>query len=402
MSYRTIEVKWLPRTRAQWQTFTAARLEAGRLWSALTERHYRIRRMKLKWPSKARWQRWAVGKFLNLSAQAVQQIIADFCEAVDSASALRRNGKSEARYPWRKPRYHNVIYTNQDARIRGGELLLPNGKAGRLSIPVPSTITLPGRLMEVRLAYGKVELVCQVEDAPQPEGATIGVDLGVNTLIAATDGKAALLISGREAKATVQWRNKRLASMQARQASLVKGSRMWKRTQRRKYKMLDKAHRRVRDLIHKATRKVADRFPHAKAYVGKPFNAAAERIGRVQAQQVSSACNRKIINLLDYKLSGAIEVSEAYSSQTCPGCGARSKHRRIYHCKGCGLTAARDVVGAANIRQIGMVGGLQPGCAVPNSVQFVHPSKYPAPRRVVPAEVRHVADRRDVVRSPAL
>lgn len=398
MAYRTIEIRWLPRSKAEWATFTAARREAGKLWGDLVERHYRIRRLQWKWPSKERLQKWAKGRYPNLHSQTVQQIIADFVEAVDATRQLRKHGHDEASYPFKKPHYKNTIYTNQAAIIRNGVMMLPNGKSGKLRIKLP--IPIVGRLMEVRLAYGKVELVCEITDEVRSEGAIIGVDLGVNTLIAATDGNTAILISGREAKATVQWRNKRLASMQARQSKLTKGSRMWKRTQRRKYAMLDKAHRRIKDIVHKATCHVANMFPNAKAYVGKPFNEAAQRIGRVQAQQVSSASNAKIISLLDYKLTGAIVVSEAYSSQTCPVCGQRSKHRRTYHCKGCGFTAARDVVGATNIRNIGMQGALALGCAVPNSVHWVYPSKYRVATHVVPTEARQVAG--NLARCPAI
>lgn len=51
--------------------------------------------------------------------------------------------------------------------------------------------------MEVRLSYGLVRLICEIPDAPRRKRTTIGVDLGVNTLIAATDGRKVILISGR-------------------------------------------------------------------------------------------------------------------------------------------------------------------------------------------------------------
>jgi len=91
----------------------------------------------------------------------------------------------------------------------------------------------------------------------------------------------------------------------------------------------------------------------ATCYVGEPFKEAAQRIGRVQAQQVSTACTRKLIQQLEYKTAGAIVISEAYSSQTCPECGERSKHRRIYRCPHCGATGPRDAVGAVNILSLG-------------------------------------------------
>jgi putative transposase len=266
-----------------------------------------------------------------------------------------------------------VIYTNQDARIRDGWLILPHGTSATLRISLPDTIALPGRLMEVRLSYGTVRLICKVADAPRPQQTIIGVDLGVNTLIAATDGHKVVLISGRAAKATIQYRNKQLARLQKTQSACVRHSRRYKRLQRRKYQLLEKSKRRIRDLCHKATHRVAEAFPNATCYVGEPFNAAAQRIGRVQAQQVSTACTRTIINQLNYKTAGAITLSEAYSSQTCPVCGERSKHRRIYHCPSCGATGPRDVIGAVNILSLGVHGAMLPGRSLPQQVKYLRP-----------------------------
>jgi putative transposase len=389
MSYRTIEIKWLPSSPSQWSVFTAVRMEAGRLWSWLVERHATIRQEGGKWPSKADLQKEVKRQFPDLSAQSTQQTIGDFCESISSASALRKNGR-EVEYPHKKPRYRQVIFTNQDAKVRSENLILPCSKAGKLSVRIPDGLVIPGRIMEVRLDYGCVQIVCKVEDVIRVVGPTIGVDLGVNSLIAATDGEKAVVISGREVKATVQFRNKQLAEIQTKLSSKEKGSKRYRRLQRRKYRMLDHAKNKVRDLCHKATRKVADAFPNAKAYVGKPFNDAARKMRPKQAQTVSSACNRKIIDMLNYKLVAAIEVNEAYSSQTCPTCGERSKHRREYRCR-CGATAPRDVVGAINIRAIGIEGEMEPGRSLPKDVQFVHPSKYPGVNRVVPQDTGQVA-----------
>jgi len=42
---------------------------------------------------------------------------------------------------------------------------------------------------------------------------------------------------------------------------------------------------------------------------------------------------------------------EAYTSQTCPCCGKRSKPRgRVYRCSKCWFCSHRDAVGAMNIR----------------------------------------------------
>jgi putative transposase len=156
--------------------------------------------------------------------------------------------------------------------------------------------------------------------------------------------------------------------------------------------MLDRTRRRVRDLCHKATRKVVEAFPRARMVVGRPFNEAAQRVGRRQAQQVSQACTGKLLQMLDFKAKGAIVVPEPFSSQTCPVCGCRQVCRRMYECKGCGFRAPRDVVGSLNIRQIGLTGGLSPtpGLLAPR-VRFVHPSKYPGRSQVDRAEPPQVA-----------
>jgi putative transposase len=372
MSYRTIDIGWLPTSQGQWRTFTLARQEAARLWGDLVARHHRIRRLGWQWPSKARWQRWAKGRYPHLSAQSAQQLIAEFCEAVESTRQLRKHGCAEARYPWHKPRYRDVIYTNQDARVRDGWLLLPHGKAGALRIKMPRSVALFGRLMEVRLSFRVVRLICKLPDEVRPQQTVVGVDLGVNTLVAATDGERAILVSGRGVKATVQWRNKRLAALAHAQSKHIKGSSRWKRLQRRKYRVVGKARRRVKDAVHKATRTIADAFPHATCYVGKPFNAAAQTMAPRQAQQVSQACTRHIIQQLDYKTSGAVEVDERYSSQTCPVCGDRSKQRRVYRCR-CGYVAPRDVVGATNILRVGREGQLAPNPLVPTRITYLRP-----------------------------
>ena len=164
-----------------------------------------------------------------------------------------------------------------------------------------------------------------------------------------------------------------MASIDARLSGMTRGSRQRGRLVQRKHKMLRKAANRVNDLTHKATRKVADAFPNAKCYVGKPFNNAAQKMSRKQAQQVSSACNARLIAQLDYKTHGAIQVEEAYSSQTDPVCGARNKCGRVYRCRSCGTTAPRDVIGAVNILCIGECGSMIPGRSVPNAIHWVRP-----------------------------
>jgi hypothetical protein len=167
----------------------------------------------------------------------------------------------------------------------------------------------------MRLAYGAVRLIGERPDEAHHQGSAVGIDLGVNALIAANDGRKVLLISGRTAKATTQYRNKRLARFQQSLSGKKQRWRRHRRLQRRKYTMVDQARRRVRDECHKATRQVATALPNATCYVGEAFTDAAQHIGRVQAQQVSTACTREITNQLSHQKPGTFTVCEAEASQ---------------------------------------------------------------------------------------
>lgn len=403
--HRTFEIAWTPRSKKSWATFSAARLEVARLWNDLITWHAEARQRHASdptfvFPTEKQWRQRCQRAYPNLHSHSVQETIHEFLEAVKGCIELRKAGDKEAKFPWRTRRHRDVPYTNFGARIRDGFVILPHGKAGDLTVRLPQGASLPpGRLMEARMSFGVVRLVFSDDPSPPPRGSdeakaaraakraaakappplpAVGIDLGVNTLLAATDGDKAVLVSGREVKATVQWRNKRIASLQQAQSSKTKGSRRHKRLQKRKHRVREKAHRRIHDALHKATRKVADAFPKADVVVGKPFNEAAKKLNRAQAQQVSQACTGKVIKMLGYKMASCRQVSEAYSSQTCPGCGCRQKSRREYRCKECGWTAPRDVVGALNILQIGQQGAMTPRAnrAVP-AIVWKRPSKYP-------------------------
>ncbi|HVA89104.1 MAG TPA: transposase, partial [Chloroflexota bacterium] len=86
-------------------------------------------------------------------------------------------------------------------------------------------------------------------------------------------------------------------------------------------------------------------------------------------------------------------VPEAYTSQTCPGCGARRKPQgRVYACLACGFRGARGVVGAANIlsrfrfRQVGRV-------MPPAHVMYLRPFRRSS-SRPDPADLARGAPRR--------
>jgi putative transposase len=300
------------------------RRESARLWACLVRLHGYLRRRNWTWPTKGQLETWAKGKFPGLHSQSVQQTIAEFLEAVEATRQKRKNlaekgdaeGLAQVRYPWKTPRYRSVTFTNQAPRRKGNRLVVPcgrlDGKRAYFSVPLPKDFVEPGRLMEARLDFCKLALVYAIpesDEVVQDDGLVVAVDPGVNTLIAATDGERAILVSGRAVKSFVQYRNKTLAEISARQARHQKGSRRWRKLQKAKKHMLARQRWKVRDAVHKATRIVADAFPRARVIVGQPFNDAAQKVDRRRAQTVSQAANGLMIRCLDYKMAGAEQIA---------------------------------------------------------------------------------------------
>lgn len=409
MTYRTVKISWLPKTKTEWSIFTSTRLEAARLWSDLIDYHKQIRDTVIDetwWPNKFDLINTFKKNKYNLYSQSVQQLVIKFYETIKSCQTLTRHGIKTAKYPFKKPKYKDVIYSSQQIKIENNCLILINGnRIGNIEIKIPVTIKIEGKIVLTRIKYGEIHLICKIEESENKIEITksIGIDLGVNTLISATDGEKAINISGREAKAINQYRNKQLASIQTRQSKQIKGSSRNKKLQKRKIRMLDKCKRKIHDICHKATRKVIDFFgDRINCFIGESFNNAAKDKQKKVAQQISNHCGGKIIFMFSYKLKGkTTELNEAYSSQTCPVCGERDKCGRIYKCKSCGFTRPRDIIGSSNILSKGLNGTFIKGCPVPEQehIKFIHPIKYSAKfKQIVLVDSQQVAHSSDRMR----
>ena len=163
-----------------------------------------------------------------------------------------------------------------------------------------------------------------------------------------------MVISCRALRSLNQYTNKRLAVLSHKQAAKVKGSRGWRRLQRRK-----------RDMEHKISREVVDWAVERQAgtiVIGDVRDVAdGKRLNRKSQQKVGNWSHGKQRQYITYKAAAeGIEVAlqdEAYTSQTCPQCGHRYKPTgREYSCRRCGFLAHRDIVGASNILSLALHG----------------------------------------------
>jgi putative transposase len=372
--------------------------ESGRVYTNTLVRHYRIKRKTGHWLSPRAGERvedsTGPSTLHAHSRDAAQQ---GFYRACKTARTLQEQGDPDVRYPYRRKRWRTTIWKNTaipPSAARPASCAW-HGAGAR----PPVTVVLPAHLaalparcfVKMRLVWDRV--ACQytwhlvVDDGitPAPTMATgvVGVDLGEIHPAALTDGTEATIITCRALRSCVQYTNKRLAALRSKQGGHERGSRRWKRLQRRKTQFLARQKRRARDLAHKASRAVVDRAQeHAVGTlaIGDVRHVAdGKRLRRSEQHKISQWGHGKLRRYIGYKAEAAgitvvDTVNEAYTSQTCPRCGHRSKPKgRIFVCHVCGFQCARDTVGAANILSrhlYGEVGRVPP----PAHTKYRHPA----------------------------
>jgi putative transposase len=373
-------------------------------------RHYRIKRKTGHWLSPRAGERvedsMGPSTLHAHSRDAAQQ---GFYKACKTAKTLRERGDPDIRYPYHRKRYRTTIWKNTGIRCKNGVLHLARCRGlAAVSVSLPAHLAaLAARcFVEMRLVWDRVarrytwHLVVDDGITPVPTTATgiAGVDLGEIHPATLTDGISAAVISCRELRSCVQYTNKRLAELRSKQDGHKRGSRRRKRLGRRITRFLARQKRRTRDLAHKLSRAVvqwAEEHGVGTLAIGDVRDVGdGKRLHRNQQQKVSQWSHGTMRRYVGYKAEAAgitvvDTVNEAYTSQTCPHCGHRTKPTgRVYTCHVCGFRGVRDVVGAANILSrhcCGEVGRVVP----PTTTMYLRP--FVRERRSSPPDTGHVA-----------
>jgi putative transposase len=215
-----------------------------------------------------------------------------------------------------------------------------------------------------------VALSCdEVPAGPLPAtGASIGIDLGVASLVTTSDGEH--LDNPRHLMGSAG----RLAAAQRDLARKKRGSQRRRTAVARLAALHAKARRRRLDGAHKAALALVrtyDVIAHEDLRITNMTRSAAgtaERPGRNVAQK--SGLNRSILDagwgvfltILADKAESAgrklIAVNPAHTSRTCARCGHCAKDNRLtqaeFRCTACGHTAHADVNAAINILRAGL------------------------------------------------
>ena len=367
--------------------------ESARIYTRTLVEHYRVYRHTGRWLSvnadcKIEDRLGGPTSLHAHSRDAAQQA---FYKACKTARANRDNG---AHYPHKRKFWRTTIWKNTGLHLKpGGVLHLARARGLEpvvVSLPSPLADLPQDAFHEARLVWDKASrhydwhLVIEDGVLPpeEPPGKGVGaLDLGEIHPVTFTDGQAVIVITARALRSVNQYTHKRLAELQRQQAAKQKGSRAWKRLQRRKNRFLAQQARRKRDIEHKVSHEtVTCSVEHGVGTLamGDVRDVAdGKRLHTQSQQKVSNWSHGRQRQYTTYKAKAhgiGVELEdEAYSSQACPNCGERHKPKgRVFRCPFCGFVSHRDGVGACNIlshRLYSEIGHIKP----PSIVKYRQP-----------------------------
>ena len=374
-------------SKSQFQHCQQLSEESAKVWNFAKNFFWRTYRKKGIWLSEGALKRYTKQRFA-LHSDSVQSVIEKFCANLKAAHTFRKENPS-IRYPYKNKGWFCIHWKKSAIKIKGRLLNLSNGK-GRQGI----VFKLPTYLANcqprtVELIWRNGYWLSITLDLPDKEHSkqlsfnTAAVDMQETThafglageihAITITDGREAIVISGRQLRSVKRNRNRRVAKLQRLQSRCKKDSRRWQRLQAVKSKVMAECHRRTRDLNHKITRLAVDwctEHDISKLAIGDVTGISKntknkKRLNRKNRQKVSQWSFYQQRQYLEYKCKEvSIETTlepEHGTSKTCPKCGNKYKPTgRNYDCrkKECQFKMHRDVVGACNIRTKHLTGVL--------------------------------------------
>ena len=290
------------------------------------------------------------------SFSALQQVL----RRVDqSVSAFFKRGHGFPRFR-ASARYHSATF-----RVGDGFSLKKDRRIGIFGVPggikaIWHRDLPPGAKLGTAILtrqQGRWFVVFSVEvDFVSPSGAgTVGIDLGLNNLVATSDGETIEMPAfARKAQKAQRRRQRALARCR-------RGSRRRLKVKARLASGSAKIARQRQDHLHKVSLSLVSRY-HGIAF--EDLNMAGLKRGML-ARSVHDAAWSTLVQLTTYKAASAGAevkmVDPRGTSQTCPDCGTikPKKLSERMHCCDCGSVMDRDVAAACvvHLRAFGSAPG---------------------------------------------
>lgn len=333
--------------------------ETARVWNFCAQKFYAAMEEKKPWPTQTQLQEWTKGGNYQIHSQTVQ-MTAKVCLTAFHEIQKKRKTQPQHHYPRATLRQYSILWPAQAVKVKGNRMVLPMGK-GRISLRLDCRLEFPFEIGAVKIVWkdgwelhvtgeSKEEVKC-------PGEGKACTDLGeIHQTATVTDGKKALVVSGRGIRTIKRQRQMALGEIARKRAKCQKGSRRYRKLQRARRKISSRTKRRVLDLRHKGLRAVVNWLVEEKVgtlYIGNPDGVRKRRSGRHHNDRLAKWEYGQDITLLSHKCEGvgiaALTGNERGTSSQCPHCQHKQRPKgRTFTCQSCGSVIHRDVMGGAN------------------------------------------------------
>ena len=360
--------------------------EAAKAWNTICTVHRTVYIKHHCWLDEGAMKAFVKGKY-GIHSQSAQAIVETYFEACERTKNLHNQGLTDWRYPHRKKHFFTVTWKPLGITHEGQALTLSNGRGRE-----PLVLNLPERLSNaviklVQLVWHRnqywLHVTVEKPALQKVQGnVTAAIDPGEIHAATITNGKEALVISGRLLRSLHRLRNKVLRWFQKAISRTKKGSKRRRKLLTAKYRFLNNIERRIEHAMHTISAIVAKWcFKHnvKTIYIGNPEGVRKKDCGKKHNQRMSQWAFGELRRMLEYKLKRhgikMMSDDERGTSGTCPACGEYTKQTgRTYKCGKCGFTGPhRDVVGASGILDKSINGKFTKGRKLPKKVEYMRP-----------------------------
>ena len=312
-----------------------------------------------------------------LPAKAIQIVIKKYLTSIVGIQKARKVGRTDLKYPWRFKNNYNTTWDSMMFKcdynynyIYLSKPKIHNKEKDKMVLQKAIKIkvkNLPKNVVYTEVKYDNglklaINYWIDSENIEQIESGNVSaIDLGeIHTITSFDILGNSQIITGRRLRSFQRFRNKELGQLNRKLSRCSKGSRNYKKYRKAIRKLTSKTNIKITNELHKTSKLYKDYCLTNKikiVIVGDLNNFNINLKNKIRKkgtkQKLVQWNHGQLITMLTYKLARhdikVVEMSEAYTSQTCPCCSNKYKPKsRNYICK-CGFTMHRDLVGAYNI-----------------------------------------------------
>ena len=288
-------------------------------------------------------------------SQVIQEVAARVERSCQNFFRRCKSGVEKAGFPRFKGRGHYDSFTFPQSGFELQENAVKMSKIGVVKAIVHHQIE--GKIKNCTIWHQNGKwfacFAIEVKTAPLPAtGEVVGIDVGISSF--------ATLSNSEQIENPRFYRKDEaaLAKAQRRMSKFEKGT-----PQRRKARrVVSRIHERIRNrrhnFVHQEARRIVNRF---EIIAVEKLNVKGMAKNHCLAKSIGDASWTMFRTILAHKAASAgrryAEVSPAYTSQDCSGCGLRAKKKlseRWHFCPVCGTSLDRDHNAAKNILAVGL------------------------------------------------